>query len=202
MTEETNVHEVYEKIASHFNIIRNEIKWEWIETFLDNHIKSDLICDLGCGSGRNIRSNCIGIDNCSNFIEICKKKGLNVLLGDMTNIPLEDNHVDAVISIAAFHHLGTQNRRILALQEIKRILKPGGQILLSVWSFNQPEKIKRKFEYGDNLVPWNDNGQIYQRYYYIFTIKEINELFELVGLKVIKYEWNYGNEIFTLVKNT
>ena len=84
---------------------------------------------------------------------------------------------------------------------MKRLLKPGGKILISVWSINQPEKIKKSFNnYGNNIVLWNSYGKIYERYYYIFKIEEIKNLFNLVGLKLIHHEYNCGNEIFQLLR--
>ncbi len=83
---------------------------------------------------------------------------------------------------------------------MKRVLKDDGKILLSVWSKEQPPKSKNKFEYGDNIVNWTNKGNVFERYYYIFQINEIKELFERVGLNITNYKWDYGNHIFTLEK--
>jgi len=200
--EDKHVRDVYMKIASHFSHTRREDRWTWIESFLDQYPEPNKVCDIGCGSGRNMRSNCFGVDNCPNFIKICQDKNLPVKLSEMINLELEDESFDAVICIAAFHHLDNEEKRLQALKEMKRILKPDGRILLSVWSINQPEKTKKQFAYGDNLVPWNNHGKIYERYYYIFRIDEIKNLFQKVGLTLIDNDnghiWEYGNEIFIL----
>jgi tRNA (uracil-5-)-methyltransferase TRM9 len=196
-----NVKDVYEVIASHFNDKRYS-KWNWIESFLDQYPSESLIYDIGCGPGRNIRPGMIGVDNCDNFIKISMEKGKNVMKGDMTQLPLESNSGVAMICIAAFHHLYTEKDRIEALQEFKRVIKPSGRIMISIWSIEQgPEtkgNRKLKFQYGDNLVPWNHHGIIYQRYYYIFRIDEIKNLFEKIGFKLIDHFWNHGNEIFII----
>lgn len=196
--EDKHVIGVYQDIATHFSQTRKHNKWAWIEKFLDNHPDPEFICDLGCGSGRNMRSNCFGVDNCPEFIKICLDLGLKAKYSDMAEIDLPVDSFDAIMCIAAFHHLENEDRRLQSLQEMKRILKPGGQILLSVWSINQPERTKRKFKYGDNLVPWNKDGTIYQRYYYIFELDEIKKLFQIAKFKIIDHSWDYGNEIFIL----
>jgi tRNA (uracil-5-)-methyltransferase TRM9 len=153
-------------------------------------------------SNKNEFPKCVGIDNCPEFVEICREKGLTAIHSDMANIPLDSNSADGILSIASFHHLASVERRISALTEMKRLLKPGGKILLSVWSIKQPEKTRRKFEnYGDVIVPWNQFGKIYERYYYIFKIDEITDLFHQVGLKITSHEWNCGNEVFILTKD-
>jgi len=225
--EYVGVLDVYEKIASQFDNTRQS-RWDWIETFLDEEkLKgNEKIYDIGCGSGRNIRkeNGMIGIDNCQKFIEICSKKGLDVILGEMTNLPLQSNSGDGIISIASFHHLKTHETRLKTLLEFNRVIKPKSRILLSVWSIKQLEKddnnnntknkknnTKNKknkgkelnFHYGDNLVPWKDKEKemTYYRYYYIFRMEEILELFNLAGLNLISHFWNHGNEIFILEKN-
>ena len=197
----TLVKEVYEVIASQFDNKRYA-QWDWIETFLDRFEPNSLVYDVGCGPGRNIRHGMIGVDNCENFIKICKNKNKDVILGDMTDLPLESNSGVGIVCIAAFHHLNNPSDRLKALMEFKRVLKPGSQIMISVWSINQSHagKGNRKltFHYGDNLVPWNSNGVIYNRYYYIFEINEIKELFEKAELKLVNHFWNHGNEIYIL----
>ena len=196
-----NVKDVYEIIANDFDDTR-KANWNWIEDFLNQFPKkilgTSLIYDIGCGSGRNIRQGMIGIDNCHNFIKICKLKDLNVILGNMDDLPLETNSGIGLICIAAFHHLKTVELRLKTLNEFKRVLIKGSRLMISVWSINQGSHKKLKFVYGDNLVPWTKHGQTHQRYYYIFKNEEILELFEKVGLKLISHQWNHGNEIFIL----
>jgi ubiquinone/menaquinone biosynthesis C-methylase UbiE len=194
------VNEVYEKISKHFHHTRG-YKWHWIMKFIKEYNLEDRekqVIDIGCGNGRNMLPHFIGIDTCSKFVELCYSNGLYVIQASMTSIPLKTNSIDSIISIASFHHLSTIERRLKALKEMKRVLKLHGVILLSVWSIRQPKKIKRTFHYGDNIVPWNDHGFVYDRYYYIFRIEEIARLFEEVGLKVISHVWHCGNEVFIL----
>ncbi len=202
-TEQKYVKDVYENIAERFNHTR-AYKWKWIDDFYKTLDKNSLVYDIGCGSGRNMDYdglNFLGIDNCSNFIKICKSKKLEAINANIINIPLEDNTADAIICIAMFHQLSNYENRLKALQEIKRLLKPGCKILLSVWSINQPAKTRRTFDkYGDNIVLWNNYGSIYERYYYIFQIDEIKNLFETAGLKVVDCFHDCGNEIFILTK--
>jgi len=217
------VKDVYNKIAPHFNHTR-VYKWAWINDFMNCYNSLDLVYDIGCGSGRNITPpkycdkmlnndfpKCIGIDNCREFINICREKNLDVIECDMLSLPFDDNTADGIISIASFHHLSTRDRRINALMEMKRVLKysnmdnkngiNSGKILLSVWSINQPEKTRRKFKYGNTIVPWNNNGEVFDRYYYIFKNEEMIELFEYVGLRAERHFWDCGNEIYILTKN-
>lgn len=151
-----------------------------------------------------------GIDNCEAFVTMCVKNRLDVQQGDMTELPFEDESANHIINIAAFHHLSTHERRVKALQEFKRVLKPGGKVLLSVWSIFQPEKTKRSFShFGDNFVPWKDPNygndkvsyaKIQMRYYYIFKIEELFKLITDSGLNVIETKWDCGNEILVLQK--
>lgn len=214
----------YNQIAKEFSSSRH-YRWPWITQFFEDIVYSKLISvnkqnnqklkqkpirvlDIGCGNGRNIEAyikdglHIQGIDNSSEFVAICKNKNLDVSLGDMTDIRFQPNTFDFLISIASFHHLSNEDSRRLCLQEMTRVLKPNGQILLSVWSKNQPPKTKRIFEnYGDVIVPWKlKNGIIIDRYYYIFKLEEIRQLFSNTGFKVLDYQWDCGNEVFILEK--
>ena len=202
-TEQKYVKDVYENIADRFNNTRT-YTWSWIDEFLNNIKHNSTIYDLGCGNGRNMMNNnlnFIGVDNCKNFIRICKQKNLNVIESNIINIPLKSNSADAIICIAVLHQLSNDENRIQALTEMKRLVKTGGKILLSVWSINQPKKTRRTFNnYGNNIVLWNNNGKIYERYYYIFKLDELKNLFKKAGLIMTNYKYDCGNEIFTLMK--
>ena len=203
--EKRQVKDVYENISNHFSNTR-VYKWTWVNDFLDSLKENNLVYDIGCGNGRNMNYDkknltFIGLDNCENLVKICKNKNLNVVNGNIINIPFKKNTADAIICIAVFHHLSNQNNRLLALLEMKRLLKPDGKILLSVWSINQPKKTRRNFNsYGNNIVLWNNSGKIYERYYYIFKLTELKDIFNKAGLYIKNYEYSCGNEIFTLMK--
>ena len=201
--ETTYVKEVYEEIAPHFSNTRT-YKWSWVIDFLDSLKTDSIVYDLGCGNGRNMDHGSlkfIGIDNCENFVSICKNKNLSVINSNITKIPLNNNSADAIICIAVFHHLSSTEKRIQSLLEMKRLVKPGGKILISTWSINQPQKTRRTFNnYGNNIVLWNSYGKVYERYYYIFKLDEIKELIKRVGLIIINYEYSCGNEVFSLMK--
>ena len=71
-----NVQESYNKIAGDFHNVRKGYTWSWVNDFITSLPKKCTICDIGCGSGRNMideKYNFIVIDNCKNFIDICIK---------------------------------------------------------------------------------------------------------------------------------
>lgn len=47
-------------------------------------------------------------------------------------MPLRSGSVDAVLSIAVLHHISTEARRVAALRELMRVLRLGGELLVSV----------------------------------------------------------------------
>lgn len=204
--EQQHVFDVYDKIASRFDDTR-AYQWTWITDFMNSLKTKSVVLDIGCGGGRNLefysdKHQMFGIDTSKSFIDICKSKNLEVLQANMCYIPHPSNSFDALIVIASFHHLDCVNHRLQAMYEMYRILKPGGRMIMSVWSKEQPAKTRRQFDkYGDTLVPWKErDGTVYQRYYYIFRKDELLELINIAEFKVIDWKWDCGNEILTLQK--
>lgn len=52
------------------------------------------------------------------------------------------------------HHISEESRRIAAIAELIRIVRPGGRILLSVYLSRQPDE-KKKASQQDVFVQWN-----------------------------------------------
>ena len=108
----------------------------------------------------------IGIDNCKNFVTLCKERQLNVLESNIFNLPFEDNTFDYIISIAVIHHLRTESERYKAIDELLRVLKPNGKMLITVWAYeNDNFSENKKFKIGDNIVKFNNEN----RYYFIYN---------------------------------
>lgn len=169
---------VYSTIANHFDKTRYHT-WPKIKDFIYSLNKNSTIYDIGCGNGRNmnIRDDCsfIGCDNNNELLSQTKNKNINCIYGDNLNLPFDNCCADAVLSIAVIHHFSTEQRRLKALSELFRILKVNGRILIYVWAHEQ-NKFKN-FE-KNAMVSWNNqsDGKILQRYYYLFSINEIDHL--------------------------
>ena len=110
--------------------------------FKKNKVKK--ILDLGCGAGRNSiylakRGFALnGIDISKEGIELTKekfrKKGLKgrfKIASCYKRLPYQDDYFDAVISIQVIHH-ATEKKIKRCINEIKRVLKKGGFLFLTV----------------------------------------------------------------------
>ncbi|PIA17724.1 S-adenosyl-L-methionine-dependent methyltransferase, partial [Coemansia reversa NRRL 1564] len=194
--EEQYVHAVYEQIAGHFSDTRFKA-WPVIERYLREQTVGSVGADVGCGNGKylGLRPDIfiIGTDRSQALVEICGEKQLESLVSDALNQPFRSAAFDFAISIAVIHHFSTTLRRKQAIEELLRIVKRGGTVLVFVWALEQ--RGRRRFaDDQDVLVPWvvpgsrnaNDSNsgaqdQVFQRYYHLFREGELSELFSQIG---------------------
>ena len=176
----TNIQSTYNLISKEFSNTRYKV-WKSIAKFLDSIEPNSLNADIGCGNGKNMKYRSdldfIGLDLCENFVDICRQSKLNVIHGNIMNIPFESNYFDNVISIAVIHHLKTKEERCIAIRELIRITKPGGRILIYVWAFEQDSNSKRKFDTQDVLVPFRlkNSDKSFDRFYHVYVYGELEE---------------------------
>lgn len=141
--EKKYVHRVYDAIAPHFSSTRFA-KWPKVASFLSSLPLGSLVLDAGCGNGKYLgyNPNCffIGCDISAQLIKICNERGHEVLVADAVNLPYRTGFGDAAISIAVLHHLSTENRRKKAIEELIRVVKKGGLVLITVWAVEQEDK--------------------------------------------------------------
>ncbi|CAL9683877.1 unnamed protein product [Knipowitschia caucasica] len=147
--EEQYVHQVYDAIASHFSSTRHS-PWPRVCDFLRALPPGSVLADVGCGNGKYLGVNpqvaAMGCDRSSGLTHICAERGFQVFVSDALSVPLRTASCDACISIAVIHHFSTPKRRIEAVCELVRLLRPGGQALIYVWAFEQ-EYNKQKSKY-------------------------------------------------------
>jgi len=75
----------------------------------------------------------IGVDNNERMVNYCRDKNKKVFLADARNLPFEDNYFDIVVALEILEHIRDDN---LAIKEIKRVLRGGGLLILSVPAFS------------------------------------------------------------------
>ncbi|XP_021810542.1 alkylated DNA repair protein alkB homolog 8-like isoform X2 [Prunus avium] len=141
--EKKYVHHVYDAIAPHFSSTRFA-KWPKVANFLSSLPSESLVLDAGCGNGKYLGFNpdCfyIGCDTSAPLIKICADRGHEVLVADAVDLPYRTSFGDAAISIAVLHHLSTEGRRKKAIEELIRVVKKGGLVLITVWAVEQEDK--------------------------------------------------------------
>ena len=201
----------YNLIAEDFSNTRNFISEDII--ILSKYAKAgDKVLDLGCGNGRlseafeGKKIEYTGVDNSEKMIEIAKKRRLQAkfLVNHDLKVPFSNDYFDKVYCLAVFHHIPSKDLRIQFLDEIKRVLQPGGFIILTVWNLNPFKMIligkkkralsffkhlilkvlgKSKLDFNDFFIPWKDACQ---RYVHYFTKGELKKLAEKSGFKIKK----------------
>lgn len=108
----------------------------------------DVVVDLGCGTGlltlpaARSAARVIAVDYSRPMLDRLRDSASNAALGnielvraDLRELPLADASVDIVVSSYAFHHLPDEGKE-LALAEARRVLRPGGRIVVCDMMFS------------------------------------------------------------------
>ncbi|MCF6093796.1 MerR family transcriptional regulator [Microaerobacter geothermalis] len=113
----------------------------------DNEVGLDIGTGTGNLAGRFISHGykMAAIDQSKEMLKLCQSKfpQLETRLGNFLAIPYLDDHFDFAVSSFALHHL-TDEQKLLALEEIRRVLKPKGRICLADFMF-EDEFARQKY---------------------------------------------------------
>jgi SAM-dependent methyltransferase len=96
------------------------------------------ILDVGCGTGANLMrladfGDAEGVDISPDALKFCRERGLDkVKLGAAESLPYEDHEFDLVTSFDVVEHMDDD---VAGLREMRRVLRPGGRVLLFVPTF-------------------------------------------------------------------
>ncbi len=153
---------------------------------------------MGCGEGRHsigalleTSANVIGLDLSIRDLEIAKSR-LNDFnlsdistfctfgVGNINDIPLESDSLDAVMCSEVLEHVDSPEESI---QELVRVLKPGGVMALSVPRY-LPELICWKLSKEYSETP---GGHVR-----IFKHKQLKDLAVNRGLEYQSFHWAHG----------
>lgn len=197
----------YNHIASHFSSTR-QAPWSEVQNLVDQYIHpGQEILDVGCGNGRvanladKIKAHYTGIDLSSELIAIARTQHpeATFVVSNMMHTPFANNSFDHVMMIASFHHIPSRAYRLQTIQEMARITKPGGMILMTNWNKYQWRFAKIRLQFGwqlltkpvmdrgDVLIPWRNQERktITNRYYHFFTAGELRRLARAANLTIV-----------------
>ena len=109
--------------------------------------------DLGCGLGRHSFQfasagfNVYSLDLSAEAVEFVREKAseknlpIQAFHGDMTNLPFEEGFIDCLLAFHVLSHTDTPGMQ-KAVSEIERVVKPGGEIYITLcskdtWSYKE-----------------------------------------------------------------
>ncbi|MBF0469503.1 MAG: methyltransferase domain-containing protein [Desulfamplus sp.] len=143
MAKKNPVAEEYAKAAPYY-----ESRWSfYVDSTTRNTIErmdmkpTDKVLDVGCGTGSllyRLASSCpeaqlSGFDLVPEMLDVARRRlrdNVTLCAGLAEHIPFANNHFDIVISCNMFHYIRNPG---LALKEMYRVLRPGGQIVITDW---------------------------------------------------------------------
>lgn len=178
--------------------------------YLKSISKDKIVLDAGCGTGKFLNvlesssKEYIGIDLSDKQLSKAKlknkKDNTKFICSNLSSINIEDNKVDLIVSSWVLGTITDINERTSALNELKRILKDKGTIILVENAENSEFETIRGRDKDTRTKDYNDwilsNG---------FTLEEtINTYFNFKSLEdAIKcFDVIYGNKVSSKIKDS
>ncbi len=95
------------------------------------------VFEAGCGTGLLLRraaevaKSAVGLDLSRGMLGAARARGLRVVQGSVTDVPLPSASMDLVYSMKVLPHVPPIKR---ALEELSRLVRPGGHLLLEFYN--------------------------------------------------------------------
>jgi glycosyltransferase involved in cell wall biosynthesis/ubiquinone/menaquinone biosynthesis C-methylase UbiE len=165
---------------------------------LDLH-DGEMVLDCGCGMGvyimmmnrlRNVKI--VGVDGDLSRLEWAEREGVAAQLSrvDIHKLPFATSSFDKVLMSEVLEHLADDR---LAMQEVYRVLKPGGVLALSVPNANYPllwDPINKTLE-ALGIEPFRNAGPItglWSNHWRLYRPSELRDVIGTAGFTIDKLE--------------
>ena len=112
---------------------------------------ASVIADLGCGTGEMLaglldkgKKSLIGVDVSPEMLEQARLRlpespNLELRIGELEHLPMREQEADAALMSMVLYHV---SEPVKAIQEVQRVLKPGGVFLLVDFLKHNQEQIR------------------------------------------------------------
>lgn len=119
--------------------------------------------DLGCGTGEVLERmlpaarEVIGVDGSARMLDLARRRfagegaRVSLRIGDLEHLPLRDGEADFVSVNMVLHHLSSPEA---ALEEARRVLRPGGRIVITDFDSHANEIMR--VSHGDRWLGFTE----------------------------------------------
>ena len=200
--------EDYNRIAEQFSSTRNYLPNDIIS--LKKYAEDgNKILDIGCGNGRlselfkSMKISYTGIDDSEELVKIARKRYPrdDFRVTDPLNFEFANNTFDKIFCLSVFHHIPSTELRVQYLKEIRRILKPEGTLVLTVWNMWKKKGMvwhiiksglfHPQLDLNDTFYPFKTGNQTIRakRYIHCFKEEELEKLFMEAGFNIVGIDY-------------
>src|SRR3954453_11194327 len=130
--------EEYLELYSHRDESEAEAHTDFVERCLAGP-RPQAVLDLACGAGRHTAAlrrrgyRTLGLDLSLTLLARMRISGLPRVAGDMRRLPFTDSSFDWVLNFfTSFGYFEGERENFLVLEEIQRVLSPGGRFLIDL----------------------------------------------------------------------
>ncbi len=156
------------------------------------------VLEGGCGLGQNVWGlECLGyqswgIDNAEDTVLMVSKLApdLKISLGDVQHLEFPDAHFDGYWSLGVIEHFWDGYSNIV--EEMKRVIKPGGYLFLTFPAMNPARYDKAK---AGRYPLWTDTVEARFRqdfYQFVLPVDEVESVFHISGFQTIERKYLDG----------
>lgn len=115
-----------------------------------NFTTAERVLDVGCSlgyvleAGRRLGLESAGLDISKHAVDRCRELGFEAETGTLERLPFSDGRFDVVVMKHVLEHTPDPAR---ALEEVRRVLKPGGAVVIAVPNVDYWKGDKRRATY-------------------------------------------------------
>jgi ubiquinone/menaquinone biosynthesis C-methylase UbiE len=148
------------------------------------------ILEAGCGTGlllaeaARVGRSAIGLDLSHGMLVRARDRGLRIVQGSLTALPLPDSSVDLVYSMKVLAHVPPIRE---AVAELARVTRPGGHLLLEFYNPSSLRYLAKVLGGAAPIADGTTDRDVYTRYDSLQTARDyLPPSLEYVGMRGVR----------------
>ena len=167
--------------------------YPWLQEAAEfEHHNGERVLEIGCGTGCDLLqfakhgARAVGIDITPEHLRLARERvGSQAAVGqaEATDLPFADGSFDYVYSHGVLHHI---DRPRLVVDEIFRVLRPGGRFNIHVYALFSYFTLLRVLQHGRDWKLWIENSRD-PVHIDLYTARTLRSLFAPAKLDIRKF---------------